>query len=120
MNRWVLLEHKVYSGNSFDIHYDILFENGIDCLTWKFFIIPLLDQASVEIFKQSNHRLVWLSRIEHELSENRGFVKRIDHGIFKNVAETLDSEYCRFILDGEILYGLLEISRNSCRLTKNN
>ena len=36
MNKWVLLEHKVYSANSFDIHFDFLVENGIDCLTWKF------------------------------------------------------------------------------------
>ena len=115
MNKWVLLEHKVYSANSFDIHYDFLVENGIDCLTWKFLKLPLLNQASIEIHKQPNHRLVWLSRIEHELSENRGSVKRIDHGIFKNVSDKLDSEYYRFILDGELLYGLFEISGNSCR-----
>ena len=119
MNKWVLLEHKVYSANSFDIHYDFLVENGIDCLTWKFLKLPLLNQASIEISKQPNHRLVWLSRIEHELSDNRGFVKRIDHGIFKSVSDKLDSEYYRFILDGELLYGLFEISGNSCRLRKN-
>ena len=119
MNRWVLLEHKVLSGNSFDIHFDFLVENGIDCLTWKFLNLPLLNQDSIEIFKQPNHRLVWLSRIEHELSGNRGFVKRIDHGIFKNVSDKFDSEYCRIILDGELLHGLFEISGNSCRLSKN-
>ena len=119
MNKWVLLEHKVNFPNSVDIHYDFLVENGIDCLTWKFSKLPLLNQASIEIFKQPNHRLVWLSRIEHELSDNRGFVKRIDQGIFKNVSDKLDSENCRFILDGEILYGLFEISGNSCRLSKN-
>ena len=119
MNKWVLLEHKVYFSNSVDIHYDFLVENGIDCLTWKFLKLPLLNQASVEIIKQSNHRLVWLSRIDYELSDNRGFVKRIDHGIFKNVSDKLDSEYYRFILDGELLYGLFEISGNSCRLSKN-
>ena len=119
MNKWVLLEHKVCSDNSLDIHYDFLVENGIDCLTWKFFKIPLLDKPSIEIFKQPNHRLVWLSRIEHELSRNRGFVKRIDHGIFKNFSDKLDSECCRLILDGELLCGLLEISGNSCRLSKN-
>ena len=119
MNKWVLLEHKVYSPNSLDIHYDFLVENGIDCLTWKFLKLPLLNQASVEIFKQPNHRLVWLSRIEHELSGNRGFVKRIDYGIFKNVSDKFDSEYYKFILDGELLYGLFEISANSCRLSKN-
>ena len=120
MNKWVLLEHKVYFPNSVDIHYDFLVENGIDCLTWKFLKLPLINQASIEIYKQSNHRLVWLSRIEHVLSDNRGFVKRIDHGIFKNVSHKFDSEYYRFILDGELLYGLFEISGNSCRLSKTN
>ena len=119
MNKWVLLEHKVYFVNSFNIHYDFLVENDIDCLTWKILKLPLLNQASIEIFKQPNHRLVWLSRIEHELSGNRGFVKRIDHGIFKNVSDKLDSENYRFILDGELLSGLFEISANSCRLSKN-
>jgi len=118
MNKWVLLEHKVNSANSFDIHYDFLVENGIDCLTWKFLKLPLLNQASIEISKQPNHRLIWLCRIEHELSNNRGFVKRIDHGIFKNVSTDLDSENYRFILDGELLSGLFEISANSCRLSK--
>ena len=120
MNKWVLLEHKVYSSNSLDIHYDFLVENGIDCLTWKFLTLPLLDQASIEIVKQPNHRLIWLTRVEHELSRNRGFVKRIDHGIFKNVSNKLDSECFRFILDGKLLRGLIEISGNFCRLSKNN
>ena len=119
MNKWVLLEHKVYSANSFDIHYDFLVENGIDCLTWKFLKLPLLNQAPIEISKQPNHRLVWLTRLEHELSDNRGFVKRIDHGIFKSVSDKLDSEYYRFILDGQLLYGLFEISGNFCKLSEN-
>ena len=119
MNKWVLLEHKVYSANRLDIHYDFLIENGIDCLTWKFLKLPLLNQGSIEILKQPNHRLVWLSRLEHQLSGNRGFVKRIDHGIFKNVSDKFDSEYCRFILDGELLYGLFVVSGNSCRLSGN-
>ena len=119
MSKWVLLEHKVYSPDSLDIHYDFLVENGIDCLTWKLLKLPLLNQPSIEIFKQPNHRLVWLSRIQYELSGNRGFVKRIDHGIFKNVSDKLDSQYLRFILDGELLCGLFEISGNSCKLSKN-
>ena len=119
MNKWVLLEHKVCSDNSFDIHYDFLIENGMDCLTWKFLKLPLLNKPSTEIFKQPNHRLVWLLREEYELSGNRGFVKRIDHGIFKKVTDKLDSDHFQFILDGELLYGLFEISGNSCRLSKN-
>ncbi len=119
MDKWVLLEHEVYNAKSKDIHYDFLVENGIDCLTWKFLKLPLINQASIEIYKQPNHRLVWLSRAEYELSENRGFVKRIDKGIFKNVSHKFDSENYRFILDGELLHGLFEISANSCRLSKN-
>ena len=119
MNKWVLLEHKVYSAKALYIHYDFLVENGIDCLTWKFLKLPLLNRASIEISKQPNHRLLWLSRIEHELSDNRGFVKRIDHGIFKNVSDKFDSEHYIFILDGELLYGLFEISANSYRLSNN-
>ena len=120
MNKWVLLEHKVLSAKALNIHYDFLVENGKDCLTWKFLKLPLINQASIEIFKQPNHRLVWLSRKEYELSGNRGFVKRIDHGIFKNVADKLDPKFFRFILDGKLLYGLFEISGNSCRLSKKN
>ena len=119
MNKWVLLEHKVYSDSSLDIHYDFLVESGIDCLTWKFFKIPLLNQASIAIFKQPNHRLVWLSRVEHELSGNRGFVKRIDHGTSKNLSDKFDSECFRYILDGALLNGLFEISGESCLLRKN-
>ena len=119
MDKWVLLEHEVYNAKSKDIHYDFLVENGIDCLTWKFLKLPLLNQASIEIIKQPNHRLVWLSRIEHELSDNRGFVKRIDHGIFKNISTDLNSENSRFLLDGELLSGLFALSANSCRLSKN-
>ena len=120
MNKWVLLEHTVYSDNYSDIHYDFLVENGIDCLTWKLLKLPLLNQGSVQILRQSNHRLVWLSRVEHELSGNRGFVKRIDKGIFKNVSIKSGSECLRFFLEGELLEGIFEISGNSCRLMKNN
>ena len=119
MNRWVLLEHKILSSKLIDIHYDFLVEDRSDCITWKFHEIPALNKGFVEIRKQPNHRLIWLSRVEHHLSNNRGFVKRIDHGIFKNVSTDLDSENYRFILDGEPLNGLFEISANSCRLSKN-
>ena len=119
MNKWVLLKHKVYYANSFDIHYDFLVENGIDCLTWKFLKLPLLNQASIEITKQPNHRLVWLSRMDYVLSRNRGVVKRIDHGNFITVSHKLDFQELKLILDGNLLNGIFEISGNFCQLTKN-
>ena len=120
MNKWVLLEHKVHSDMSLDIHYDFLVENKIDCLTWKILKLPILNQASVKILKQPNHRLVWLSRDEYQLSGNRGLVKRIDYGIFKSIANNIEAECFRYLLDGKLLNGLFEISGNSCRLRKNN
>ena len=120
MNKWVLLKHTVFSDNSFDIHYDFLVEDKIDCLTWKFLKLPSSNEGSVKIIKQQNHRLIWLLRKEHELSENRGYVKRIDHGVFKNISDEFKTEDFRYILDGEILSGLLEISNNICRLSEIN
>ena len=35
------------------------------------------------------------------------------------VSDKFDSEYCRFILDGKLLYGLFEILGDSCRISQN-
>ncbi len=118
MNRWVLLEHKVSLGKLVDIHYDFLVEDEIECLTWKFLEIPSSNKGFVEIVRQPNHRLVWLSRIEHELTRDRGLVQRIDHGTFINVSPKLDFQELKLILDGNLLNGLFEISGNFCKLTK--
>ena len=120
MNRWVLLEHKIIVRKLIDIHYDFLVEDRSDCITWKFHEIPELNKGFVEIRKQPNHRLIWLSRVEHQLSNNRGLVKRIDHGIFSYVSHNQDSQELKIILNGNLLNGLFMIDGNFCQLTKNN
>jgi hypothetical protein len=120
MNRWVLLEHKILGSKLIDIHYDFLVEDQLDCLTWKFHEIPSLNKGVVKIVKQQNHRLVWLSRVEYQLSNNRGLVKRIDHGIFSNISHNQDSQELKIILNGKLLNGLFIIDGNFCQLTKNN
>ena len=120
MNRWVLLEHKITDSNLIDIHYDFLVESKTECFTWKFYKIPILDKGLFEIAKQPNHRLVWLSRVEHQLSNNRGFVKRIDHGTFSCIFHNKDFKELKIILKGKLLKGLLTIDGNFCQLTKNN
>ena len=120
MNRWVLLEHKIVVSNLIDIHYDFLVEDQIDCLTWKFHQIPLLNKGFVEIGKQPNHRLVWLSRVEHQLSDNRGLVKRIDHGTFSYILQKQESQEVNILLNGKLLKGLLTIHGNLCQLKQNN
>ena len=120
MNRWVLLEHKTLSTNLIDIHYDFLIEDKFDCLTWKFHEIPEIKKGFIEIEKQPNHRLVWLSRTKHQLSNNRGFVKRVDHGTFSYIFQNQDSQEFKIILNGALLKGLLTIEGNLCQLTKKN
>ena len=120
MNRWVLLEHKIIDGNLIDIHYDFLVEDQTDCITWKFHEIPSLNNGSVEIEKQQNHRLVWLSRVEYKLSNDRGFVKRIDYGTYSYTLLNKDSKKIQLLLKGNLLKGLLIIDGNYCQLTINN
>ena len=120
MNRWVLLEHKILGSKLIDIHYDFLVEDQLDCLTWKFQEIPSLNKGVVKIVKQPNHRLVWLSRVEYQLSNNRGLVQRIDHGTFSYVSHNQDTQELEIILNGKLLEGLLMIDDNLCQLTKNN
>ena len=52
-------------------------------------------------------------------SFSSGNLKNVKPLLDKKVYDQFDSEYYRFILDGELLYGLFEISANSCRLSKN-
>ena len=120
MNRWVLLEHKILGSKLIDIHYDFLVEDQLDCLTWKFHEIPSLNNGVVKIVKQPNHRLVWLSRVEYQLSNNRGLVKRIDHGTFSYIFHDQNSQELEIILNGNLLKGFLRIDDNFCHLTKNN
>ena len=120
MNRWVLLEHKILVSTVVDLHYDFLVEYHKDCLTWKLYEIPIINGDIVAIRKQPNHRLVWLSRVEYQLSNNRGLVTRIDHGSFTNIFHKLDSPELKLQLKGKLLNGLLKIAGNSCQLTQEN
>ena len=120
MNRWVLLEHKILGHELIDIHYDFLVEDGPECITWKFHEIPVLNKGFVEIRKQPNHRLIWLSRVEHQLSNKRGLVKRIDNGTFSYISHNKNSQELKIILNGTLLKGLLIINGSFCQLTKNN
>ena len=120
MNRWVLLEHKILKDNSIAIHYDFLVENQLDWFTWKFNEIPSINKGLIKIIKQPNHKLVWLSRVEYELSNNRGLVKRIDHGSFSYILNNQQSQKLKINLNGQILKGLLIIDSNFCQLITNN
>ena len=120
MNRWTLLKHERTNNEIFDVHYDFLLENGQDCKTWKLPIFPILDGPSVEIFKHSNHRLIWLTTESKLLTQNRGYVKRVDNGIFKSLGVSIESNKFSIILKGKLIYGLFKKNPNSCQLISLN
>ena len=115
MNRWVLLEHKTFAN---EVHYDFLIENGADCLTWKLFAIPSTDVGMVKIKNQPNHRLIWLTRLDYELSNDRGHVRRIDHGTYKLLSNDISFKNIIYLLNGEKMNGKFIIENNLCNLIK--
>ena len=116
MNRWNLLKHERMQNKIIDIHYDFLLENGKDCKTWKLLILPKLDGPSVEIFKHSNHRLIWLTIEKKLLTNNRGYVQRVDNGTFTPLGVNIDSNNFSIILKGKNLKGLFKKNDNLCQL----
>ena len=120
MNRWTLLKHEKINNKILDIHYDFLLENGQDCQTWKLPILPILDGPSVEIFKHSNHRLIWLTIENKLLTNNRGYVQRVDNGTFRSIEVDIDSKNFSIILKGNLINGLFKKSANLCQLISLN
>ena len=120
MNRWTMLKHEKSINETFDIHYDFLLENGQDCKTWKLPILPELDGPSVKILKHSNHRLIWLTVESKLLTNNRGYVQRVDNGIFKPLGVDIESSNFSIILKGKYIKGLFKKNENLCQLISLN
>ena len=116
MNRWTLLKHEKINNKTLDIHYDFLLENGQDCKTWKLLIFPEMDGVSVDIFEHSNHRLIWLTIESELLTNNRGYVQRVDNGTFKTLGVHIDSNNFSIILKGNCINGLFKKNDNLCKL----
>ena len=120
MNRWTLLKHERKNNEIYDVHYDFLIENGPECKTWKLLILPTLDGPSVEIFKHSNHRLIWLTIESKLLKNDRGYVQRVDNGTFKPIGVDIESNNFSIILKGKFFKGLFKKNANLCQLISLN
>ena len=120
MRRWTLLKHEKKFDEINDVHYDFLLENGQDCKTWKLLILPELDGPLVRIFKHSNHRLIWLTIESKLLTNDRGYVQRVDNGTYKGLGVDIDSNNFSIILKGNYLNGLFIKKDNLCQLISLN
>ena len=85
MPRFVLLEHTGHPDDPAGRHYDLLLEDGPACRTWRLAGIPVADGGPVATVELAPHRLLWLDRLEGEVSGGRGFARRIDAGTFEPV-----------------------------------
>lgn len=77
MPRFAILSHD----HPF-VHWDVLFEDGASCLTWRLLSSPELDQTVWPAERIADHRLLYLD-YEGPVSGGRGVVSQWDKGDFE-------------------------------------
>lgn len=117
MNRFVLLEHVGHPDDPAGRHYDLLLEQAAACRTWRLADIPRVGTSPVAATPLPDHRLVWLDRLEGEVSGGRGFARRVDAGQYQRSADQPADGAVVLQLHGEILRGRLTITGQAAVLT---
>ena len=82
MPRFAVLEHTGAPDDPAGRHFDLLLEADAACRTWRLLSLPTADGNAVVAMELPPHRLVWLDRLEGEVSGGRGFARRVDAGIY--------------------------------------
>ena len=83
MPRFALLEHTGAPDDPGGRHFDLLLEAGEACRTWRLLEIPQADGPPVAAIELPPHRLVWLERLEGEVSGGRGVARRVAAGSYE-------------------------------------
>jgi hypothetical protein len=83
MPRFAVLEHVGAPDDPAGRHFDLLLENGAACRTWRLLSLPTADGHAVVAMELPPHRLVWLDRLEGEVSGGRGFARQVDAGSYE-------------------------------------
>ena len=117
MSRFVLLEHTGHPDDPIGRHFDLLLEQSDACETWRLSDIPQLEGPAVVATQLPDHRLVWLDRLEGEVSGGRGFARRVDSGSYIYLNTTSVNEERVVKLTGEIISGVLTISETEAFLS---
>jgi hypothetical protein len=118
MSRFVLLEHTGHPDDPTGRHFDLLFEQADACETWRLADIPRVEQPAVVATQLPDHRLVWLDRLEGEVSGGRGFARRVDSGSYVYRNTTSANEERVVELTGETISGVLTITRTEAFLSQ--
>lgn len=117
MSRFVLLEHTGHPDDPKGRHFDLLLEQSDACETWRLSDIPQLEGPAVVATQLPDHRLVWLDRLEGEVSGGRGFARRVESGLYVCLNTTAAIEKRVVKLTGEIISGVLAISETEAFLS---
>ena len=117
MSRFVLLEHTGHPDDPIGRHFDLLLEQSDACETWRLSDIPQLEGPAVVATRLPDHRLVWLDRLEGEVSGGRGFARRVESGSYVRLNTTSAIEKRVVKLTGEIISGVLAISETEAFLS---
>jgi len=118
MSRFVLLEHTGHPDDPTGRHFDLLLEQSDACETWRLSDIPQLEGPAVVSTQLPDHRLVWLDRLEGEVSGSRGFARRVDSGSYIYLNTTSVNEERVVKLTGEIISGVLTITETEAGLSQ--
>lgn len=116
MPRFVLLEHTGHPDDPAGRHYDLLLEAAEACRTWRLAEIPAAGGPPVAAIPLPDHRLVWLDRLEGEVSGGRGFARRVDAGAYEWLADEPSESRIEVRLQGETLNGRLTIAADLAKL----
>ncbi|KGG13327.1 hypothetical protein EV05_1007 [Prochlorococcus sp. MIT 0601] len=111
-----MLEHRVSRNQIDDMHFDFLLEDKIDCRTWRLEAIPKLEGPSIFVKDSSPHKLKWLDVEQSYISGGRGWVKRVEGGIFLGDLPRDPQERILIELRSQTIFGNFELVKNTCRL----
>ena len=118
LSRFVLLEHTGHPDDPTGKHFDLLLEQADACETWRLADIPRVEGPAVVATQLPAHRLIWLDRLEGEVSGGRGFARRVDSGsyVYLNTASANEERVVE--LTGETISGVLTITKTEACLSQ--
>jgi hypothetical protein len=118
LSRFVLLEHTGHPDDPTGRHFDLLLEQANACETWRLADVPRVEGPAVASTHLPDHRLVWLDRLEGEVSGGRGFACRVDSGsyVFLHTSSAVEERVVK--LTGETLSGVLAITKKEATLSR--
>jgi hypothetical protein len=102
MPRFVLLEHH-WNG----VHWDLMLEAGDALRTWAI-DAPIVPGVALPARALGDHRRLYLD-YEGPVSGNRGWVRRVDSGVYEPQCWTADR--VEAVFTGDQLVGRVELSR---------